>query len=274
MKIFIFTSPSTNVFSQDHLAKFRELGKVVLVDQPQSFQEIKELFEGDDERIIAIDPDFCAWTVPDEVISTTPSLKAICLKTTSFSWINTSLARDRGIPITNCPGWPVQAVVEWIIMTSLMLARKIPLMIHEGWHKDFSKYVGTELVGKTAGILGLGKIGTRLAETCATLGMNVVYWSKNTRDARFTHKSIEAIITTADFIFPVWAKNEETKKLISDELLKKTNPKAIFVDIYGAGDTHNKEILISMAEANGIRGYGYEAEDEQFMNYTHLTQVC
>lgn len=267
MKIYIFTSPSTNVFSQEHISIFKELGEVVLIDQLQPFQDIIELFQGEEDRIVAIDPDFCGWKVPDDVISSVPNLKAICLKTTSFSWINTNLAKERGIPVTNCPGWPVQAVVEWIIMVSLMLARKLPLMIHEGWHKDFARYVGTELSGKTAGILGLGKIGTRLAEVCSSLGMKVIYWSKTTRDERFTYKSIEEIITTADFIFPVWAKNDETKTLIPNELLKRVNPQAIFVDIYGAEDTHDKNILISLAETNKIRGYGFEAEDEQFMQY-------
>ncbi len=267
MKIFILTTPSTNVFDSDHLKAFKKIGSVVFIDKPQPFQNIKELFQGDEERIVAIDPDFCGWKVPDNILETIPNLKAVCLQTASFSWINTPLATKYNIIVTNSKGWPTQSVVEWIIMTSLLLARKIPLMSHEGWSKDFSRYMGTELLGKTAGILGLGKIGTRLAETCTQLGMQIVYWSKHSRDTRFTYTSIEKIITQSDFIFPVWANNKETKTLISKTLLKKMNPKGIFVDIFAAQDTHDRETLIQMAEANKIQGYGFESEDNEFMKH-------
>ena len=136
MKIFILT-PST-ILKPDHLKAISEVGTLTVIDKPHPFQKIKELFQGKEERILAIDPDFCGWKVPDSVIETVPNLKAICLQTTSFNWINTQLAHKHGIPVTNSEGWPAQAVVEWIIMTSLFLARKMPLMIKEGWRKGFS----------------------------------------------------------------------------------------------------------------------------------------
>lgn len=267
MKIFIVTTPSSNVLTKDHIKEFKKFGSVAFIDKPQPFKKIKELYEGDEEKIIAVDPDFCAWKIPDSVLKTVPNLKAICLKTTSFNWVNTKLASKLGITVTNSKGWPAPAVVEWIIMTSFLLARKMPLMIKEGWRKDFSRYLGTELKGKTAGILGMGTIGTLLAHTCAGLGMNVTYWSKHSRDTRFTYTSINTIITTSDFIYPVWANNEETKTLLPISLLKKVNPKGYFVDIYIAGDTHDRKTLIDMAEKGKIRGYGFEAESGEFLKY-------
>ncbi len=64
-------------------------------------------------------------------------------------------------------------------------ARQFPWLIKDGFpldfNKDYMKYRGIELHGKTAGIISLGHIGSAIAKRCAGLGTNVVYWSPNLR---------------------------------------------------------------------------------------------
>jgi len=68
------------------------------------------------------------------------------------------------------------------------VARQTPRLIKDGFpldfDKDFMKYRGVELQGKTAAIVGLGNIGNSIAQRCEGLGMNVVYWSKSPKDKK------------------------------------------------------------------------------------------
>lgn len=268
MKIFLLTPFFDNVFTQQQVDAMKNIAKLIVIKHPKPLSEIKELFTNEDDKLLALDPDFCNWSFPDKYFETIPNLKIICLKTTSFSWLNIEKAKSKNIIVINNKGWAVQSVVEWIIMTSLFLARRMPLMIKDGWKKNFDKYQGVELKGKVAGILGLGKNGRRLAETCNSLGMKVVYWSRKSKDGRFNYLSIPEIITQSDFIFPVWANNEETKKLLSPALIKKVKSSAIWVDIYIAQDTHDRKTLIELVKQKKLFGYGFEAEAKEFNKYS------
>lgn len=266
MKIFLFT-PFFNAFNSEQIKSLKKAGELIVTEKPQPLAKIKPLFGERDEKILATDPDFFHWNFPNKYLGKIPQLKAICLKTSSFSWLDVDKAKTIDVPVVNNRGWATQAVVEWIIMTTIFLSRKMPVMIKDGWHKNFDKYCGVELKGKTAGILGLGKIGRKLAETCHSLGMKVCYWSKKSRDKRFSYSSIAGIITKSDFIFPVWANNQETQKLLPINLIKRVKPNTVWVDIYIAQDTHDRQILIQLAKTGKLFGYGFEAEANEFNKY-------
>lgn len=154
MKIIIL-SPNTDIlFSEDMKRSIRACGEVIFVREARSLMDVSELFD-DTPKIVAIDPVFCAWQVSREVIENMKHVQAICLQTTSFSWIDTAAARECGIAVTNLRGFSTEAVAEWAIMMTINVARRVPLIIKDGWKQDFSKHQGVELRGKTAGIIGL-----------------------------------------------------------------------------------------------------------------------
>ena len=126
------------------------------------FASIKEL-QSLEEKIICIDPDFCDWTVPNLVFDS-PNLKAVVLQTTSFSWIDIDYAKSKNVPVVNLRGFPSIAVAEWATMMVLNIARKLPIVIKDRWKQDYTTHKGIELRGKVAGVVGLGRIGTAIAE--------------------------------------------------------------------------------------------------------------
>lgn len=264
MKIIILSPNADSLFNSSLINKIKKSGDLILIKKITPFPKISELFSNKDEKVLAIDPDFVEWKFPNEFISKIPNLKAICLQSTSFNWVDVNLAKNENIPVTNLRNWSTQAVVEWILMSTLVLARKIPLVIKEGWNKNFEKYKGVELRGKTAGILGLGNIGTRLAESCKALGMEVIYWSRKSRDKRFRYTSIANLLKTADFIYPVLVNNNETQKLLPNSLISTVKPTSFWIDIYMAQDTHDKEFLIKMVGDGKLFGYAYEAGSKKF----------
>lgn len=267
MKVFVLSPNAETFFSKNDLKKIKSAGDLILVKNLASFSKVPGLFEGGNDRVLAIDPDFCEWKFPNEDIKKIPHLKAICLQTTSYNWIDIDVASKSGVPVINIRDWATQAVVEWIITMSLCLSRRIPLMIKEGWVQDFNKYQGREMRGKTAGILGMGNIGKKLGETCLEMGMKVIYWSNKSRNKKFTYKPIKEVIKNSDYIFPVWLSNLDTKKLLPISLIKQVKPTCFWVDINMAQDSHDRNVLIKLVAEKKLGGYSFETNELKFSDF-------
>lgn len=258
MKIFILSPNLNTLFTTEQLEKINSVGDAVFIKETQPFENVKELFEGDENRILAIDPDFCDWKVPNEVIDKIPNLKAICLQTTSFSWIDIDHAKQKGVPVMNLRGFSTEAVAEWAFLMALSVARKIPLVAKDNWGQDYDKHKGIELKGKTVGIVGLGRIGSRIAELCEGFGMEVIYWSKNSKSEKYKHVELAELMKTSDLIFPVLAQNKETNGLVTDALLKSMKKEAIFVSI--VHHVYNHDLLLDLVKNGSIYGYAFEED--------------
>lgn len=264
MKLFII-SPNVDTQLPSYLDTLKAAGDVVLIKDIKPFDEIAELYEGNEPRIIAVDPDFSDWKFPNEVIDKVPNLQALCLQTTSFSWVDVEHCKEKGIPVVNLRGFSSIAVAEWATMLTLTLARRLPIVIKDSWKLDYEKHRGFELRGKTAGIIGLGRIGTAIAENFAGLGMEVHYWSKHSQDDRFTKVELDELMRNSDVIVSAVAHNTETETLLSDEMVKSLKPTALLVDI--THPIYNTELVLQMAADGRIGGYAFEDEKNQFGHY-------
>jgi lactate dehydrogenase-like 2-hydroxyacid dehydrogenase len=265
MKIFIISAISNKLLTPAMKQKLQSVGDVVYIDAIKPLKDISELTTDKGEKIVAIDPDSCGWSVKAEDIDAIPNIKAICLQTTSFAWIDSEFAKNKNIPVTNLRDFSTEAVAEWAFMMALNVARNIPLTIKSGWKQDFS-LLGQELKGRTAGIIGMGNIGTRIAELCMAYGMKVQYWSKSTRDDRFDYVTIDELTKASDVIFPAMAHNKDTENLITDGMLKNLKPTAIFVSIIH--HIYNHELLLQKVKDGQLHGYAFEQDGgETFLKY-------
>ncbi len=264
LKIIILSPNMDILFTEELKRKIKAAGDVIFIKNITPLLKVAELYDTN-PKIIAIDPDFCQWSVPKKIIVKLKNVQAICLQTTSFSWIDTAEAKRQSIPIVNLRGFSTEAVAEWAVLMALNVARKLPLVIKEGWKQDFAKYQGVELKGKTAGIIGLGAIGTRIAEICIGLGMNVVYWSRKSRDRRFSIVKLEDLMKKSDVVFPALAQNEETKDLITDTLLQNMKQSAIFVSI--VHQIYNHDLLLQLVKNGKLFGYAFETEKEKITDF-------
>lgn len=264
MKIVILSPITDLLFDETALNTLRGHWEVMLVKDIVPLADVQELYD-DEPKILAIDPDFCWWTVPKDVIMHLKNVQAICLQTTSFSWIDTEAAKNQHIPVINLRWFSTEAVAERAMMMALNVARKIPIVIKDGWNQDFSKHQGVELKGKTAGIIGLWTIWKRIAELCKAMGMHVIYWSKNTRDTSYTYADLSEIMAQSDVIFPTMAQNAETEWMITDEMLKSMKKTVIFVSI--VHKVYNHELLLELVKSNMIYGYAFESWKEKIADF-------
>src|SRR3989339_384129 len=215
MKAFIFDPLWDELITEELLNRLEKSGlELIITKEIAPLSENKALFEGDEDRILCLNPDYVNWKLSSDDYKNIPKLKAILGAATSFSWVDTAYADQNNIPICNIRNFSTQAVSEWAMTMLFNVARQVPRLIKDSFpldfDKDFMKYRGVELKGKTAGIIGLGHIGSAIAEKAQGLGMNVVYWSKSQKESKYDRKDLAELFATADVIFPTIAFNDET----------------------------------------------------------------
>lgn len=149
--------------------------------------------------------------IDKSIININPKLKVISNYAVGFDNIDVSYATQKGIPVTNTPGVLTDAVAEHTFALMVSIARKITLSDtftrkkrYKGW--DPLLFLGTELKGKTLGIVGLGRIGSGVAQRAYQgLGMNIIYYDIK-HDLTFERhfhahkKSLWELLKESDFV--------------------------------------------------------------------------
>ena len=265
MKLFIISPNTDTQLTPEHRNALNSVGDTIILNEKKPLEDLNELFEGDEPRILAIDPDFSDWKFPNEIIDKIPNLQAIVLQTTSFSWVDVDHCKEKDIPVVNLRGFSSIAVAEWVVMLALALARRLPVVVKDAWKLDYEEHRGFELRGKTAGVIGLGHIGTAVAENLQGLGMTVQYWSKHTEDDRFSKVSLEELMQSSDVIVSAVVHNQETETLLSDDLVQGMKSTALLVDI--THPIYNTELVLKMAGEGKLGGYAFEDEKNPFGHY-------
>jgi phosphoglycerate dehydrogenase-like enzyme len=274
MKAFIFDPLWDELITDDLLGKLKASGiEPIVTKEIAPLSDCTALFEGDDERILCLNPDYVSWKLAADDYKNIPNLKAILGAATSFSWVDTSYADDKQIPVCNIRNFSTEAVAEWAITMLVNVARQTPRLIKDDFpldfDKDFMKYRGVELHGKTVGIIGLGNIGSAIAKRCAGLGMKVTYWSKSPKESDYQHTELAELFANSDVIFPTMALNDETKNLITPELLGSMKPSTMFISV--VHELFDEQLILNMVKNGKLFGFGYEASPSTFS--THVGNV-
>ncbi|MBP9115468.1 MAG: hypothetical protein KBF89_03920 [Acidimicrobiia bacterium] len=269
MKLFALDPLWNELFNDTHGELLKNAGlELEVISEIVPMQEIESLYEGDQDRILLINPDFVGWSITTDDYKNIPNLKGIVLESTSFSYVDTSYADEKGIPVANIRNFVTESVAEWTMMMMLATARKIPLMLKAGFPlnfgSDFITYKGFDLKDKTIGIIGLGNIGSALGALAQGIGMNVKYWSKSTRSASYQYCELDEIFSSCDVVVPVMASNDDTNKLISDKHILSMKNDAIFIAV--THRDYNHDLLLKRVANNELFGYAFEDETPENFN--------
>ncbi|MDP1721834.1 MAG: NAD(P)-dependent oxidoreductase [Candidatus Gottesmanbacteria bacterium] len=231
-------------------------------------EKVKSLFSSE-EYILIVNPAYLKdnWDAfPIERVKRMQGLKALCLTTSSYSWIDVGRLAKMGIIVTNIPGAPTEAVAEFNIYMMFSLLRKLPLIVKNNWKMDYDNYLNKEAVGLTAGIIGLGRIGERVAELCKGLGLDVYYWNRTKKNTLFKAVSLEKLFDVADIIFSTLATPPELKGSIHQKLLSQLKETAIIVS---TSDTHvfDEKYILDKVACGKLGGYAFESNEKKLTDY-------
>jgi len=163
-----------------------------------------------------------------KLIESAPKLRIIGRAGVGVDNVDQEFATRRGIVVMNTPGANAIAVAELTIGLMLSLARHIPraaeTMRAGKWEKKSLQ--GSELSGKTLGIVGLGRIGIEVARRAKAMNMKIVAYDpyvapKLARDLEVELAELGAVYGTADFLTLHLGLSEQTVKMINGDSLKK-----------------------------------------------------
>ena len=220
-------------------------------------EELKEVIDQYDGILIR-----SATKLTSDILADCKNLKVIGRAGVGVDNVDLDQATKNKILVMNTPLGNLEATAELSVGLMFSLMRNIHLAndsTHQGkWEKP--KFIGTELKGKTLGIVGYGNIGQRVAEICSTIGMNIITNSKSASDedlSRFKAKKVstEQLIKEADIVSIHTKLNDETKYMFNKETLSTMKPTSVIINCARGGlineadlkDALNDEVIAGAA---------------------------
>ncbi len=220
-------------------------------------EELKEVIDQYDGILIR-----SATKLTSDILADCRNLKVIGRAGVGVDNVDLDQATKNKILVMNTPLGNLEATAELSVGLMFSLMRNIHLAndsTHQGkWEKP--KFIGTELKGKTLGIVGYGNIGQRVAEICSTIGMNIITNSKSASDedlSRFKAKKVstEQLIKEADIVSIHTKLNDETKYMFNKETLSTMKPTSVIINCARGGlineadlkDALNNEVIAGAA---------------------------
>lgn len=180
--------------------------------------------------------------VTKEVIAAGRQLRVIARAGVGVDNVDVAAATRRGILVVNTPEGSTIAAAEHTMALLLALARRIPAacasLARGAWERE--RFVGTELYGKTLGIIGLGKIGGEVARRASAFGMRVLAYDPYISEDRAKRIGAELvgweeILARSDFLTLHVPLTHQTRHLLNREALGRMKPGAYLVNCARGG---------------------------------------
>lgn len=203
--------------------------------------------------------------VDKELIDSAKKLKIMGVAATGLDHVDVGYAEEKGVRVVSLRGErkfleSVNATVEHTFALIFSLIRKIPWTLEETKHERWTRspFFGWELNGKTIGILGLGRIGSKIAKIAKSFGMQVIafdpYVSKTIAEKLGVRKvGIETLLAKSNVIVVCVALNHETEDLISSEEFRQMRLKPILINA-ARGKIVNEDALLEALGSGSISG--------------------
>lgn len=211
-------------------------------------------------------------TIDKDVFEAGSKLKVVSNYAVGFNNINIDEATRRHIPVCTTPGILTEAVADLTWALILGIARHIVSSdkytrqgLFKGWGPDL--FLGSDVYGKTLGIVGMGRIGQAVAKRAQGFNMKILYTSRTPHPIEglnSTRVSLNELLQNSDFVSLHTPLTPETHYLIKAEQLKLMKPTAYIINTT-RGPVIEEKALVSALKQNQIRGAGldvYENEPE------------
>lgn len=208
-----------------------------------------------------------------EVMANAPDLKLLIRGGSGMDNIDLDYAREHGIRLERIPGPGAQAVAEMAFGLMLVMARNILIadqLLRQGrWTKyEMGGYL---LRGKTLGIVGLGNIGTRVANMGLAWGMKPIGCVEHPSPQRAADlqargiclASMEEVLTTADFVSIHVPLKSSTRYLVGEETLATMKPGAYLLNFARGGVVDEMALYKELTEGNRLRGAALDVHEQE-----------
>ncbi len=237
-------------------------------DRPMPREELLSKIE-DKEGLLCMLTDM----IDEELMDHAPSLKMTANYAVGYNNIDLEEATARGIPVSNTPDVLTEATAELAFALILATARRMiegDRMTREGRFKAWAPllFLGSEVTGKTLGIIGLGRIGKALAKKAGCFDMTIYYHNRNPLNKSdeerlgLKYLSLKELFGRADFISLHVPLTEETHYLIGRKELQLMQPTAYLINT-SRGPVVDEEALVEALKEKRIAGAGLDVYENE-----------
>lgn len=208
-----------------------------------------------------------------EVLTALPNLKLLLTSGMRNAAFDMDTAKERGITVCGTGGFG-NATAGLTIGLMLELTRKIGLenaRMHAG--EPWQITMGQDVEGKTLGVVGLGKLGVKVATIAKTLGMNVIAWSQNLTPeacaaAGATYATKDELFAKADVVTIHLILSKRTRGLIARENLERMKPTAYLINT-ARGPIVDEAALLDVLQKRKIAGAALDTFSQEPLPVDH-----
>lgn len=261
-------------------ARLRGLGAVEMNPDPRHMVTKAELIAAlqRNEYLVCLLHD----RVDAEVIAASPRLRLIASMAITPAGVDVAAATARRIPVTTIPPLVTEATADlhWALL--LAVARRV--VEGDGWLRTGrwpgwapTQMLGTDVTGKTLGIVGMGRIGQAVAQRAQGFRMNVLYAGRRSCPSPpggppWTRRSLHDVLKNSDFVSLHVPLTEATRHLIGPGELAMMKPTSFLLNT-SRGPVIDEAALLSVLQTGRIAGAGLDVYEQEPTVHTGLTAL-
>ncbi len=225
-----------------------------------SEKELSEVLKESDGVIAGTEP------FTEDVINNTRKLKVISRVGVGIDNIDQNVAQKNGIIIKNTPESPALAVAEHTFALILSILKRITMYNSNMRKGIYEVEPGNMLSGKEVGIVGLGRIGYKVAELLDAFGCQVLYYDPYVDDKKINRwikiGKLEELVGSVDILTLHAATKKGDEALINEEMIKKCRDGIILINA-ARGTLIDENVLVNAIETGKVSGAGLDVFPEE-----------
>ncbi|MDK2806087.1 MAG: hypothetical protein PWQ94_1251 [Thermoanaerobacterium sp.] len=231
------------------------------VDRPLSADELIPLVKDADALIVGNDK------VTEDVINAGTKLKIISRYGVGYDNIDLDAAKRKGVVVTNTPNTNDNSVADLTIGLMLVLARNILAVDRIVKGGEWKRIMGTEIYGKTLGIIGLGRIGKGVAKRAKGFSMKILCYDvypdqEFAEEYNITYCSLEELLKNSDIVSIHVPLMPATKGLIGEKELNMMKPTAFLINAARGGIVDERALYNALSNKI-IAGAALDATEKE-----------
>jgi D-3-phosphoglycerate dehydrogenase len=227
-----------------------------------------------ESKMLELAGDFDAFLCGDDEITQAvidkalPKLKIIAKYGIGVDKIDVAYATEKKIPVSFCPGVNHTTVAEHVFMLLLALEKNLIEQANATAAGEWKRMTGHEIMGKTIGIVGLGRIGREVAIRANAFGMRClgydVYWPEDFAKEHDVQRmdGITQLLRESDVVSLHTNLTAETRDMICETSLKNMKKGSILINC-GRGELTNTADIAAALETEHLAGYGADVLDQE-----------
>ncbi|MFL7813476.1 MAG: 2-hydroxyacid dehydrogenase [Anaerolineales bacterium] len=210
--------------------------------------------------------------LPESILNSAQNLRVISSMAVGVDNIDIAACTRRGIPVGHTPGVLTDGTADLTLALLLSVSRLLTAANNDaregrwaGWNP--TGWLGADFNGSTAGILGMGKIGSAVARRLAGFGCRILFTNRSSkpelaRELNAEQVDLDTLLIESDFLCLHISLTDETRGLINGEAFQKMKSSAILVNA-ARGQVVDTKALLDALQTGQIRAAGLDVTDPE-----------